>query len=336
MPVHDARTENDCRKDCEARFNPDKNRPKVMATMKVVWNASSVCWLAIFCHLLLHLVTGNIRNSSDVITTTIRCRGAIARIHHKDDSRIECRSNIAILAVGTAMKTQDYDLLAQAIVKTSSDNAVVVILDFNPYDPLKLSPAAYARAVDALVEEKLETVLPLCNDSLNIFVGGHSAGGSSALEALVQDMFQTTIAGYVGLDPYLVRTDGDLILIPAIHWGFESTTCRVSVENAAKAAYERSKEGFRVFYRLSEPYSHCCFTNAGCMWVCSCAKQSDHLLHDIGISFDQFVSATLERSRFQRNRFSTRQFKLQSSEFTLLMDQGRSIQLYTESEAIFN
>jgi hypothetical protein len=277
-----------------------------------------------------------------VISNTVRCCDgrAMVRIHHSPNNSTAavCRQNIVILGVGTAMSTGSYDRLSQSMVLASTNNdLVVVVLDPTPYDPVKLSQRAYANAVHWLItmkemESLIDDDITLCDD-MTLIVGGHSAGGATALNAITNGLLSTVpIAGYIGLDPYFVpTTPNEKLPVPSLLWGFGQTTCRVNVDHAAQAAYDVAPGGLRVLYRLESSstqyyYSHCCFTDSGCLWVCSCQIDNRNLLHDIGLSVHQFITALQQRrgnqstQRFDRADFSAAQFWLDPSDVIVFMD----------------
>jgi hypothetical protein len=290
-----------------------------------------------------------------VLSKTVRCcdNRAMVRIHHSlnNSTAAVCRKNIVLLGVGTAMSTGQYDRLSHAMVRASSNTSttdenslVVVVLDPTPYDPVKLSQRAYANAVHQLITMKeLERLMTdddvqFCDD-LTLIVGGHSAGGATALNAITNDMFTVPMAGFIGLDPYFVPTTprNGKLPVPSLLWGFVQTTCRVNVDHAAQAAYDLSTDGLRVMYRLessstTQQYSHCCFTDSGCLWVCPCQIDNRNLLHDIGLAVHQFITALQRRSsnstqRFGRADFPTAQFWLDPSDVTIFMDDNASSSL---------
>jgi hypothetical protein len=229
----------------------------------------------------------------------------------------------AVAKSGTAMSTNDYDQFSHALVTASTHDLLAIVLDPSPHDPVKVSESAYSFAVNRLPAE-LESLIDvkLC-DNVTLIVGGHSAGGASAIDALKADMFAVPIAGYIGLDPYFVQTpdgNGASIKVPSLLWGFVKTTCGVNIAHSANAAYLSSSDGFRVFYRLSSKFSHCCFTDAGCLWVCTCSQDNQNLLHDIGVSVDQFINSLQRKSRFSRSGFPTDQFWLDPSNITIFVD----------------
>jgi hypothetical protein len=248
----------------------------------------------------------------DVISLPTRCLGrATVRMHYQrsDDSsttkKDACRSTLILVGVGTAMKVNDYDALGVAMA-SQMPHAVVAIVNptrsFIKLNPVTLDARPFANAVNQVVSRLLElssmstriirdpSLLPsdtkLCpinatttttssrqGTPLRIVVGGHSASGAAAFYALDQ-LYDFAVSGYLSLDPFPIRPDPSHTVpsIPTLAWGFTATTCKVTVSQAAVAAYEHALPNRRVLYQVQNAggsssssciLSHCLFTDGG-------------------------------------------------------------------------
>ena len=167
--------------------------------------------------------------------------------------------------------------------------------------------------------------------------GGHSASGAAAFYG--SKLFDFPVAGFIGLDPFPIQRREPL-LIPALFWGFSVTTCGVSVQRAALAAYNQSMSGQRVMYQLQNShrkkvpsnesschYSHCAFTDTGCLVICplQCSTDSaNDLRQDVAISLRLFLNVTNSsrlRHSFSRRGFADSDFHLDPRESILMIDQ---------------
>lgn len=231
------------------------------------------------------------------------------------------------------MRTDQYDHLAMSIIAQTPPQLVVITLDPDPHVPLKQSPTVYAEAVTAVLDMLLhnETMAPfsVCNTTTAI-VGGHSASGAAAWQAVQQGYLQRSqhhIAGYLGLDPFSIPTTELQMSLPAVYWGFRNTTCSVHVEHAARAAYHQTIAHQRVLYQLdSDSFSHCCFADDGCMGpICPCKSHDTDLLHQsIGKSvrhlLDHIAGTKRQENRLSPRDFDGTDFHLDSSLYSVSMD----------------
>lgn len=349
-------------------------RSSYSSPVKPVWTIRFIEWVLTA---LLLCENSSARLVSETVTC---CHGRSTIRYHYDDvtnsNDNTCHDTFVVIGVGTAMETEQYDGVAGSMVLATTKDVIVFVLDAEPHMPIKLSPKAFARAVDALLQELLSSSLRLpgvkicaATDSLTrkkptVVVGGHSASGAAAWYAVQNEYFtqQSMISGYVGLDPFSMkekqvettlrtassrtrrgqarRTTRDTPLraqlldnssstktakpnpspplpIPSVYWGFQETTCSVSIEHAAWAAYNQTQAHRRAMYQLqaSSNFSHCCFADHGCMpHICSCtvANTAAMVLHrDVGRS----VQALLRHIQSGRHDFVPGQF--QGSNFEL-------------------
>lgn len=250
--------------------------------------------------------------ASALVSNTTEIKEGIVRYHYDNEARDFC-STIVIIGVGTTMAVNDYDLLAIEIVR-GRPGLVAAIVDHAPRNPLKLSTRRYANLVTAIATRTSE-LIPVCNRKGNadndasvrtkFFLGGHSASGMVAIKSLslIQGF---TPAGLIGLSPFQITDSMSRISVPALFWGFSTTTCGVKVGFAADQAYALSSaENGRVLYQLQNPSghpSHCIFANHGCGPVCPCSNSMEYnwIRPAVSDSIQHFLHA-LESKNFTRS-----------------------------------
>lgn len=223
--------------------------------------------------------------------------GAKLRIHYPDTTQSQC--NAVLMGVGTAMQAKSYDKLGKQIIKHGH---IFIAVDHAPGNMVKTDANKYKSAA-LMVKDELLSWLPSlgCNTIDHWVMGGHSAGGQAA---------QNAVANTVGLadaifsiDPYNAR-DTNPVHVPALYWGFDKTTCFVEIDDAAKEAYYRS-HGKRAFYQVNTRYSwgpcgyspkyfHCSFCDGHCPACTNCQLTPDHFFVDVANSLDRFLTATFE------------------------------------------
>jgi len=105
----------------------------------------------------------------------------------------------------------------------------------------------------------------------NWYVGGHSASGMAAVEALNKNLFPVNVKEFVGLDPYEYKSNSYYNLhIPSIIWTMKgSTTCMPNAEASGKgfyggAASANNSCNTHQLYTFTDGTGHCVFTNDGC------------------------------------------------------------------------
>ena len=99
----------------------------------------------------------------------------------------------------------------------------------------------------------------------------------------------------------------------AAHWLkiLNRTTPVIHAGGAAKAAYNRALPQFRVLFVLQEntTFSHCCFTDHGCMQVCPCEADDNNdstsrdLHASVGTSIRWFLQALHSKEPFSQHQF---------------------------------
>jgi len=250
-----------------------------------------------------------------IVSNTTHIKEGIFRYHY-DDSMMHQRSvssscsAVVLVGVGTTMRVEDYDDIAIEIAK-ARPGVISGVMDHAPGNPFKLSSRRYAKLV-MTIADNLEDLVPICrqkkkttNGSLIIqenplfLLGGHSASGE-ALYSSALPMIQKSFIpdGLIGLSPFRITSSMAKISIPSLLWGLSTTTCGVTIGNAADQAYELSSPDHgRVLYQLENPQgapNHCIFTNHGCPPVCP-SLSSDHqfawVRSAVGESVAKFIQA---------------------------------------------
>ena len=256
--------------------------------------------LAALLFLALTSVSGEVVSSD---ATQVGHEKGKIRFFYDDEYVQDSCSVVVILGVGTAMTVNDYQDLAFEI--TSGTNAVTVFADHNPDWFVKTDPEAYASLANELVSD-LAAVIPLCESKTPLIaIGGHSSSGMAAVKAL--PLLHFVPDGFVGLDPFDFE-ETPSIPMPSLLWGFAETTCAVSVEKAAKIAFEGANRNSRVFFQiqnLHEELTHCSFSDKGCEIVCPEREGSDLVRRAVGVSLQIFTAALVHGHSLDRKLFET-------------------------------
>ena len=220
-----------------------------------------------------------------------------ARIYYPSFSPAACE--VIVLGVGTAMANKNYSKLAG---KLNNFGYIVAILDHNPNNITKTDAGKYlalAKDVKANLLTWLSGTGLTCSNGIAHWVmGGHSAGGQAAQNAvgnnpgLAQAIFS--------IDPYDMSSAA-VVSVPSLYWGFDTTTCFVEKEKAAKAAYYRST-GKRELVRVNVPngasvcgyspkYFHCSFTDGTCPACTNCQYPPSSFYTEVATSVNKFINA---------------------------------------------
>ncbi len=216
-------------------------------------------------------------------------------VHYPTNTGPQC--DAILLGVGTAMSADGYDKLSTQLV---NNGFVVVIMDHAVGNLVKTDKTKYRN----LALEVKSNLLGWISDSQctavsHWIMGGHSAGGQAAHNALVDDA--TLADASFSIDPFDISGSGQ-INIPALYWGFDVTTCFVDKDKAAKAAYYRSTSQ-RAFFKVAKKYSwgpcgyspkyfHCSFCDGHCPACTNCMTTPDHFFVDVAASVKRFVNAS--------------------------------------------
>jgi hypothetical protein len=248
-------------------------------------------------------VTKDVKDEKNAILGEIR--------YHYDSSISSC-SFVLILGVGTLMSVSDYDKLSEQI--SLGKPIVVVISDYNPGNFQKTSSTKYALLTNK-IENQMADLIPICAEAnTEIVIGGHSASGEASLVAWQLDLLEMEPIGYVGLDPYEISEKtvdkSKILTLPAVFWGFTKTTCLVTKEKAAEAAYEITSPNSRVLYEIHNEngcgITHCVFTDHGCgvrPLICSTQDEFDWVYKYVAKSIHLFLDAVHSGTSFNRDYF---------------------------------
>lgn len=230
-------------------------------------------------------------------------------------------TDVVFMLVGTAMNVSAYPDLAKQTVSqypTNNKNRAIVfcMVDHNPGIPIKLYGKLAVVALNDLVANLPERFADVSlSSSPSTFIGGHSAGGSAAIDA-IKDL-KVRPDGFIAVDPYGVpiqlfwRKEWSSISkkhIPfrTLAFGFTETTCGVGVEEAGKAAYQVGLPTDRVLVQIQnkkneerkrEQITHCIFADDGCggkaaAIVCPSHSQGAWVRQVAGACIGAFVSST--------------------------------------------
>eukprot|EP01039_Chlorochromonas_danica_P005512 gene5512-6069_t len=233
-------------------------------------------------------------------------------------SRVDVKEakQIVVLGVGTAMQVSDYSSLANNILN-KIPNILVAILDHNLNWIDKRDPDLFVNAVNGIFDW-LKTKFNVKAEGLQWYVGGHSASGMAAAQALYntetsapkRKKFYPEIKfqGYIGVDPVadksISRNPGLQLRIPSLVWGKEFWDTCVNV----LAHYSDSGVGFYANARSPATSStgvvhhlisfndsksgHCIYSNAGCGFGplhCFDEKVAPTAWNNVGDSIRRFL-----------------------------------------------
>ncbi len=217
------------------------------------------------------------------------------RVFYKNPTAASC--DAIVIAVGTAMSRSDYDTLAKTLIDYGY---IVVIMDHNPGNMVKTDATKYRNCVLDIQANILGWLSSTnCDEIVLWIVGGHSAGGQAAQNAVAAD---SNLADAVfSIDPYDCSNTGT-VTVPALYWGFDMTTCFVEEDKAAKAAYYGSS-GPRALQRvdtyliwcwcpgIAPKFFHCSFCDYHCPGCTNCAFTPQYFFDDVANSVDKFITA---------------------------------------------
>jgi len=216
------------------------------------------------------------------------------RVFYKSPSPATCEA--FILAVGTAMSRDSYDNLANAM---TAYGYVVVIMDHQPGSMTKTDAAKFKNCTIEVQNNILGWLSGTgCTGIAHWILGGHSAGGQAAQNAVGGDL--SLADAMFSIDPYNIE-GASRINLPGLYWGFNVTTCFVEKSDAAEAAYYYC-DGPRAFYRVKKIYSwgpcgyspkyyHCSFADGSCPACTNCMYTPSAFYTDVAKSVNKFVNA---------------------------------------------
>jgi hypothetical protein len=274
--------------------------------MRLLW-LPLLCLLAPYC------------GANDVVSVTESVKDEtnnkeLGMIRYHYDAAIASCSFVLILGVGTFMSVSDYDKVSEQIALGYP--IVVVISDHNEGNFQKTSSTDYALLVNGLGSQ-LSDLIPICsNGDAKIVIGGHSASGEASVVAWQHGLLEMMkpIVGFVGLDPFEISEhtvdESNTLDLPGLFWGFTRTTCSVTKEKAAEAAYKLTSSFARVLYTIHNDngcdISHCVFTDHGCgvrPLICGTRDQHDWVYQYVAESIHLFLDAIDRNTAFSRDYY---------------------------------
>jgi hypothetical protein len=194
------------------------------------------------------------------------------------------------------MSRSSYDFLSAQL---NTKGYVVVIMDHQRGNLTKTDAGKYRDCANLVKGQIAAWLAPVGYSSVAHWImGGHSAGGQAAQNAVAAN--PGLAHAIFSIDPYnlsgAARVSG-----PALYWGFQTTTCFVGANDAAKAGYYGT-DGRRAFVRVNEKYSlgpcgyspkyfHCSFCDGHCPGCTNCMTTPNHFFVDVANSVQKFVNA---------------------------------------------
>ena len=243
---------------------------------------------------------------------------------------------IFIFGVGTDMQSSNYMTISKEIV-TRCNAVLFIVLDHNPGNLIKLDGAKFASNANMIASNPSKYFPSVkveggggVSTSIMFVIGGHSAGGSAAIDAMNDGQLLFTPAGFLGLDPYGTSGFKGLhIPIPGLFWGFDKTTCFVKINKAAEACYDIAPVNARALYRVHNDdgnIQHCIFADDGCL-ACPAKKVGYWIRGCVGSSVKTFVGNMLmpPGTSFSHDAF-----------WTAIPDEDRSkLTLYVNTDEVY-
>jgi len=110
---------------------------------------------------------------------------------------------VIVIDVGTALEAHGYRLLSESILKEIPDT-LVVVLDPNPWNMVKLDPKKYRESLGKMkawfTKEKYVSIQ-------SWYLGCHSASCEPAADLITESntLLDGNVKGFIGLDPYNVN-----------------------------------------------------------------------------------------------------------------------------------
>jgi pimeloyl-ACP methyl ester carboxylesterase len=247
-----------------------------------------------FYAFMLALLAGISQVNAGYIDKTIS--SGQTRIIYPSSSPTSCE--VIMLGVGTAMSRDSYDNLGAAL---NAHGYIVAILDHQPGNLTKTDATKFknlANDIKANLLSWLSGTGVSCSSVAHWIMGGHSAGGQAAQNAVSSTPGLAHAVFHI--DPYDISGAGT-VSVPSLNWGFDITTCFVDKNKAAKAAYNKST-GQRAMVRVNSPYAfsacgyspkfyHCSFADGSCPACTSCAFAPASFYTDVATSVKKFITA---------------------------------------------
>ena len=215
------------------------------------------------------------------------------RVFYKSPS--PAAAEAIMLGVGTAMSRDSYDNLANQLI---AYGYVVIIMDHQPGSMTKTDAGKYKSCAIEVQNNVLSWLSGTgCTSIAHWILGGHSAGGQAAQNAVGGDL--NLADAMFSIDPYSIE-GASRVALPGLYWGFDVTTCFVEKTDAAMAAYYYC-DGPRAFYRVNKTYSwgpcgyspkyyHCSFADGSCPACTNCMTTPSYFFTDVAKSVNKFIN----------------------------------------------
>jgi hypothetical protein len=214
----------------------------------------------------------------------------------------------------------------------SGQSTVFVVVDNAPGNPVKLDGALTTAAFNDIaantnITDRLGDII---TSNPAIFIGGHSAGGYSAIASMKENggdrPLSFTPAGYLGADPLgptnfiLSRQYGPpipeskIVGVPTFAIGFTIETCFEPPKQAGLAAYNVTTDENRVMMQVvnkknfGNQITHCIFTSNGCP-ACPSHLAGAWVREEIGKFNTLFVSTVLSKVSRQARKIMSAQLE---------------------------
>ena len=260
-------------------------------------------------------------------------QGRYTYYYASDDTPVQI---IFIFGVGTDMRSSNYMTISKEIV-TRCKSVLFIVLDHNPGNLVKLNGNKFASNANMIASNpskyfpkvKVEEGGGGVSTSILFVIGGHSAGGSAAIDAMNDGHLTFTPVGFLGLDPYSSSDFKGLhIPCPGLFWGFDKTTCFVKINKAAEACYDISPINARALYRVHNDDGnilHCIFADDGCL-ACPAKMAGYWVRRGVGLSVEAFVKYLfMPAASFSQDAF-----------WTAITDEDRSkLTLYVNTDEVY-
>ncbi len=217
---------------------------------------------------------------------------------------------VILFVVGTSMTCTAYSDLAGNCV--SGQKTVWVTVDNNPGNMVKLDAGLTAEAFNDIKANITERLGDTASSSAAIFVGGHSAGGYSAIAAMQVNGgdYNFKPIGCVAADPWNKTKLPTLkIECQTFAMGFTVETCFVTPVDAGLAAYNiTSNQKDRVMMQMINPrdrgnqITHCIFATDGCT-ACPAHQAGDWTRPVMGKFCILFVDSVVKGKRTTKAQY---------------------------------
>ncbi|KAL7427250.1 hypothetical protein ACHAXM_000765 [Skeletonema potamos] len=221
---------------------------------------------------------------------------------------------ITLFVVGTAMQPNNYSDLASNCA--TGQSMVFVAVDNNPNSMVKTSASQTAAAFNDIIANITARLGDIIASNPAIFVGGHSAGGCSAIAAMKVNGGELgfTPAGCLNADPLGKgrETVPNLrIDVPSFSIGFTIETCSVPPTQAGLAAYNitNTTDDNRVMMQVVNKFypgkqiTHCIFTNGGCTAACPAHAAGAWVRPLIGRFYFLFVNSIVKGDKTSKEEY---------------------------------